>query len=88
MARNTAESPAPHVSCPSASSVVVGNKNTGPTPQVMSPESLGENHEEKVVSPIPLMRPSPVSASGLETTGIMVLVIRFQSSLILKGQTG
>ena len=89
MVNNTTEGPAPHLSEPSASSVAVGNNNTGPTPQVSFPESTGEKKPVKVVSPKPLMRPlPPVRASGCDTSGRIVRVIRFQSSFNVMGQTG
>ena len=65
MVKITTEGPAPHLSDPSTSSVAVGNSNTGPTPQVSEEEFLGEKKPVKVVSPNPLVRPSPpVRISG------------------------
>lgn len=41
MANTTAAGPADHASVPSALSVLVGNSNTGPTPQITFPGSAG-----------------------------------------------
>ena len=42
MVRATKDGPAPHLSGPRRSSVLVGIRSTGPAPQIHLPESLGE----------------------------------------------
>jgi hypothetical protein len=55
----TAERPPPHLSDPRDSSVAVGKRNIGPTPQVTLAASFGEKKADRVVSPRPVILPSP-----------------------------
>ena len=71
--RTTAVGPMPNFSVPNNSSVAVGMRNTGPTPQVTAP-SLGEKKKLRTVSPRPVAsRESPAGARpSWSMTGRMV----------------
>lgn len=59
---------------PSASSVAVGSKKTGPAPQAIAFESVGDVKAVKVVSPSPFMRPSAqVRVSGCSRQQLLYL---------------
>ena len=88
MPRTRTDGPRPHLSAPSRLSVAVGNRKTGPAPQITFPGSLGDRNPVKVVSPSPVSRSWPGERPGWDTIGTIVRVIRFQSSVSSNGQTG
>jgi hypothetical protein len=84
----TAVGPAPHLPCPSASSVAVGNCRIGPTPQITCPGLAGERKSDSWMSPSPNTSPNPGASSGWSTRGTIVREIRFQSGVSRNGMTG
>src|SRR5512139_3513641 len=88
--RATAVGPRPHFSAPSTTWVAVGNKKTGPAPQIQPPAvgAFGEKNRLAVVSPRPDSFDVAAGKSRRSTSGTMVRVIRFQSSLSENGTTG
>jgi hypothetical protein len=80
----------PHFPVPSVSSVAVGSRKTGPTPQIspLSVGALGDKNSDWTVSPIPLVPSLPGTSPSMSTNGTMVREMRFHSSPIEKGMTG
>ena len=73
---------------PIRESVAVGKVNVGPTPQINSPGFAGEKKNVGLMSPSPVALPVPEKSEGWLMIGMMVRVMRFQSSPSLIGITG
>jgi len=88
--------PAPrlHLPLPRSRSVAVGNVIVGPTPQISSPGLAGDRNAVGLMSPNPVPvvlctePPNVGNNEGWLMIGMIVRVIKFQSSLILIGITG
>ena len=73
---------------PSSALLFVGNWRTGPAPQIQLPGLAGDTNAVNVVSPMPVVAPSPGPSDGFQITGRIVRVITFQSSFTEIGITG
>src|SRR5450631_1627584 len=77
----TPEAPSPQVDCdPTRGDVAVGNDTTGPIPQMNSvPAPAGERKAVNVMSPRPVVPPTPASGLGWVMMGMIVRVMTFSS---------
>ena len=69
-------------------SEAVGSSSTGPAPQITRLAALGENINDMTVSLRFQRESGPSVLLGMRTSGTMVRVMRFQSSLSVNGMTG
>ena len=84
----TAAGPMLHWLVPSRESVAVGRVNVGPAPQMSLPGFAGDRKNVGLRSPSPKALSSPGNSDGWLMMGMMVRVMRFQSSVSLSGITG
>src|SRR5579885_1164984 len=87
MRSTTAEGPAPQRLLPT-DGFVAGSNMAGPAPQNHFPGCAGERNRDALVLPRPKLDSPPGDSAGSQVSGMMVRVIRFQSSLKWKGITG
>src|SRR5208283_5289561 len=76
MVRRPAVGPTPHVDCePTSGDVAVGKVRAGPMPQVRAAGLAGETKALKLMSPRPVVAPSPATLLGLVTRVTMLRVM-------------
>ena len=84
----TPAGPADHFRLPRTVSVADGTVNVGPTPQMNGPAARGDRKKVGLMSPSPMAELTADESRCCPTTGTIVRVMTFQSSLIWNGITG
>ena len=88
MVRATTAGPAAHMPLPSSESVAVGRVMVGPTPQINFPDLAGDRNTVGVDAPRPNALGTPGAGDGWLMIGMIVRVMRFQSSFERDGDHG
>ena len=84
----TADGPALYLPEPRSRLLAVGNVNVGPAPQMNFSDPTGEKKKVGLMSPSPNALSMPGASEGWLMIGMMMRVMRFQSSVSLIGMTG
>src|SRR5438034_8567906 len=88
MKRPTTLGPMLNLPLPRILLLAVGNVNVGPTPQIRCSDLAGDRKKVGLMSPSPLAFSRPGASDGTLRIGVMMRVMRFQSSVIRIGITG